>query len=492
MLRTLVRHTALYGVSSIVARVANFLLTPFYTHIFAPSDYGIFSELYAYAAFVLVFLTFGTETALFRFANPKQPQHQQTYSSLLTLVLLCTGLFWVVMLIFAQPAATALGYADAWDYVLVFAAILGLDAICAVPLARLRQLNRPLHFVFVNLGSIGINIGLNFFFLLLMPYWHEQQALPAALHNLYNPQYGLGYVFLSNLGASIFKVLALLPVLKQFRPRFNRSEAKRLLNYCLPLLVLSLAGIVNETFDRVALRSLLDLPQKEALALVGIYNGCYKVAMLLSIGVQAFRFAAEPLVFGESTKDSQKLQRRMMTLYTAVALWVVCVLVVFLDFALLLIAEPYRVGKGVIPILLCAYVLYGLVLNLSYWYKLNEKTRFGAYIALSGAAVTLITNVLLVPKIGYFGAAWATLFAYATMLLLSWYWGRPYHNNNYDFKRLLVLVAVGASATFVGAIGLSPWNNPVHFLLGVGLMAALAALFWKVVRDSIRHEPATE
>lgn len=451
-LRSLLGQTAIYGVSSIVGRVMNFfILTPFYTRIFDKVEYGAITELYAYVAFLLVFLTYGMETAFFRFASKeKDPSKQSVVFSTAAISLLSTStLFIALVYLTGGSMADALGYASNPEYIILFGWIVAIDSFVTIPFARLRLQNRAIRFASVNLASIIVNILLNLFFFLYCPTALENGNDWVSTY--YHPEFGIGYVFVANLAGTLTKLILLLPVLTGLKYGFNPKLFKELMPYALPLLFLGLAGIVNETFDRAAFESLSGLPKEEATAQLGIYGACYKVAMLLSIGIQAYRFAAEPFIFSlVKGKRSNQVQADVMKFYFIVALLISMTLICLDDIALLLIGEEFRVGAPVIPILLGAYIFYGVVFNLSFWYKLNDKTIYGAGIALSGALVTIGLNVWLVPKIGYFGSAWATLAAYLVMTIISYSLMRKLHPMPYDLASIgqYVLLAVLLVATF--------------------------------------------
>jgi len=437
-LRTLLGQTAIYGVSSIVGRMVNFfILTPFYTRIFEKGEYGVVTELYAFVAFLLVFLTYGMETAFFRFSSHQSDpvKRQSIFSTGFYSLLATSGLFIIAVYLFEKDITSALGYASRPELILLFAWIVAIDALVTLPFARLRLENKAIYFATVNLVSIAVNIGLNLFFYLYCPaaYANGNDFVVA----FYDPAFGIGYVLVANLIGSLVKLLLLLPAFKGLRHGFDLNLYRRLLPYALPLLFLGLAGIVNETFDRAFFRKISGLPNDEATAQLGIYGACYKVAMLLSIGIQAYRFAAEPFIFSlKKGEERDKIQADIMKYYFVVALFISLALISFDQFALLLIGEEYRVGADVIPILLGAYVCFGAIFNLSFWYKLNDKTLYGALIATAGAIVTVALNLILVPEIGYYGSAWATLAAYLVMMFVSFGLMRRHHPVSYDLKEI--------------------------------------------------------
>ena len=297
-LRSLLGQTAVYGVSSIVGRVMNFfVLTPFYTRIFTRGEYGVVTELYAYVAFLLVILTYGMETAFFRFASKAEEQRERMiiFSTAAISILTTSSLFLLFVITGQNSISEVLGYSSRPEFIVLFGWIIAIDTLVTIPFARLRLEGKAFQFAGINLLSIAVNIGLNLFFFLYCPNALENGN--SFVTEFYKPEFGIGYVFVANLGGSVTKLIFLLPTLVGIRFGFSFRLFKTLLPYSLPLLFLGLAGIVNETFDRAAFEWLSGLPTEEAESELGIYGACYKVAMLLSIGIQAYRFAAEPFIF---------------------------------------------------------------------------------------------------------------------------------------------------------------------------------------------------
>jgi O-antigen/teichoic acid export membrane protein len=447
--RKLASQTAIYGLSSILGRVLNYLLFPLYTRVFSEGEYGVVTELYAYVAFLLVLLTYGMETAFFRFAAAeKDPKEQDRIFSTVFLTIACTtSLFILLGANASDQVAGWIGYASHPEYISWFVWIVALDVLATVPMARLRLLNKPFAFVGINLGHIGLNMGLNLFFFLYCPTVANRPDawLYPLVQAVYHPSIGIGYIFISNLLSSIFKLAMLIPWLGAVKYGISLPILRKLLPYALPLLVLGLAGIVNETFDRAFFTELSGLPPDEARAQLGIYGACYKVSMLLSIGIQAYRFAAEPFLFaGGASAQAVAVQAQLMKYYIIAATFIALGMICFLDLVMLMVGPAFREGAGVVPILLGAYILYGVVFNLSFWYKLHNKTGYGALIAMAGAAVTIMANMVLLPRMGYYGAAWATLAAYGLMALLSWWLGKKHHPVPYPLKAIVgyVLLAV--------------------------------------------------
>lgn len=452
-LRKLAGQTAIYGVSSIIGRVMTFLLTPLYTRVFAQGEYGVVTELYALVAFLIVFLTYGMETAFFRFGSraKSEDERNRIFSTAFIAILITSSLFIALILLNLKGIANTLGYSGHPEYIAYFTWIVALDAMATIPFARLRLRNKPIVFAGVNLASIAVNIGLNLFLILYCPkaFVDPDAFGHSFITSWYNPAFGIGYIFVANLASSAVKFLLLTPWMRGIVNGFHMRIIRQLLPYALPLLLLGLAGIINETFDRLFFTKLSGLPPDIAEEQLGIYGACYKVAMLLSIGIQAYRFAAEPFIFSLTNKDRDKAQSDIMKYYFIVASFITLTLLCFLDLAVRLIGENFRSGMDVIPILLIAYVCFGAVFNLSFWYKLNDKTVYGMLIAIVGAAVTIVMNFMLVPKIGFYGSAWATLGAYVAMLIMSYYLGNKKYPVNYNLKEIGFYVFLAAGLYFI-------------------------------------------
>lgn len=488
-LKKLAGQTAVYGVSSIAGRLLNYLLVPLHTRVFGAGEFGAITELYGMVAFLIVLLTYGMETAFFRFGGAAAPgaERSKVFSTAFISVLFTTSVFLLLTLTNVSGIADALHYEDNPDYILYFGIIVGLDVLTTIPFARLRLLNKPVAFVAVNLGSIGLYILLNVFFLMWCPAVLENEALPghAWVAAFYNPDFGIGYVFVANLISSGFKFALLTPWMRDVFFGFHKNVARKLYPYALPLLFLGLAGIVNETFDRVFFIRLSPLPETDARAQLGIYGACYKVAMLLSIGIQAYRFAAEPFIFSLAKKESENTRAEVMKYYVIAASFITLTLLCFLDLAMLMVGEELREGQDVVPILLVAYFCFGAVFNLSFWYKLNDKTKYGALIAFAGAGVTVAGNALLIPHFSYYGCAWATLAAYFTMMVLSYYLGQKHNPIAYNMRDIAVYA--GTAALLYGVHRLIGFESALKYLTGAAAVIAFAALVLSKERK-IKHK----
>lgn len=482
-LKRLAKETAVYGLSSIVGRLLNYFLVPLYTRIFLPGEYGIVTELYAYASFLMVFLTFGMETTYFRFSQSR-PEEERVYGTAFTPVVGVNLLFMLLGIACSPLLARRLHYGDHAEYLACFVLIVGLDAITAVPFARLRQQHRALRFALLKLAGIAVNIVLNLFFLLLCPLLLKQGY--SAVGAIYDPSRGVGYVFLANLISSALVLLLLSGDLVRSGMAVDRRLLGEMFHYAFPLLLAGLAGMVNETLDRILLRYLLVVPAGIAdaggyvMAQIGIYGANYKVAILMTLFIQTFRYAAEPFFFSHAAGSDSRLYGRVMTWFVLFGLVIFLGIVLHLGLIKHFIGAGYHSGLGIVPILLLANLCLGIIFNLSIWYKLNGMTHYGAYITIFGALVTVAANCLLIPPLGYAGAAWATLICYFLMMILSYVWGQKHYRIAYDLPRMggylllaLALYAMSAllrlpsplaaqalnSSLFVSFLGVVIWRE---------------------------------
>jgi O-antigen/teichoic acid export membrane protein len=427
---------------TIVPRLLNyFLLTPFYTRVFMQGEYGVITELYAYMAFLLVLLTYGMETTYFRFAE-KEPDPKKVFAASLFSVFTTSFLFFLLVLAFAQPIAGAMHYADHKEYIILFCLIVALDAFTAIPFAHLRQKNRALRFSIIKIVNVLVNLGLNFFFLWLAPRMlaHNPGSWVAAV---YDPAIGVGYAFIANLISSVITLLLLVPDIFSIKFKVDWKLLSRMLYFTFPLLIVGLAGMVNEVADKLIFKFLLIAPagvadpEKYALGQLGIYGAVYKLSVLMTLFIQMFRYAAEPFFFAQMKETNAKqVYADVMKYFILFGLFLFLGVTLFVDVFKYFIGPRYWEGLYVLPIVLLANLLLGITYNLSIWYKLNDMTRFGAYIGLSGAAVTILLNVLLVPHFSYLGAAWGHLSAYVVMVILSFIWGQKYYRIKYQMGRI--------------------------------------------------------
>lgn len=468
-IKKLASQTALYGVSSIVGRFLNYLLVPLYTRFFLPEEYGVVSEFYAYSGFLSVLLTFGMETGFFRFA--KDERFTKVYSSILHF-LIASSLFFVALIwFFSTPLAESLQYKGFEHYFIWFAIIIACDSIGALPFAKLRQEENAVRFTVVKLLEIGVNIGLNFLFIYLLQK-SKTQSIP-----YFNASIGVGYVFVANLIASAVKLLLLSDKLIAVKNGFDAAFIKTALRYSLPMVIIGFAGIINEMLDRMLLKFLLPGTVHENLHQLGIYAACYKVSIVMSLFIQAFRFAAEPFFFSHAKeKNSRQLYADVMQWFMLFCACIFVTVTVYLDYFGWFVGESYREGLFVVPILLLANIFLGAYVNLSIWYKLSDKTALGAIVSIVGSLITITLLYLWIPTFGYAGAAWATLSCYAFMATASYLLGQKFFPVPYNLWKLgfyiLVCCSVWFATTFINQ---SSFKNVLQFALFA--VAILVLLF---------------
>lgn len=432
--------------------MVNFLLVPLYTYNFPDEEYGVVVDFYALTAFLMVIFGYRMETAFFRFGTEAK-KRENAFSTALISIFTSTLIFAGILLLFSDfIAVNLLNYPlDFGLYVSIFALVLGFDVIAEIPFARLRLENRAWRFAAIKLINIGVNIGLNLFFIVFCP-WVLAQGVDTVgyqfVEGVYNPEFGVGYIFLSNLLASTMTILLLLPEILRTRRQFDGSLWRRMFLYSSPLILAGLAGIANEVIDRQLLKYLL--PEADALAQLGVYGACYKLAMLMSLFTQAFRYAAEPFFFSnKENKDAKILYADVGKYFAIVGIFAFLVINFYLDIFQYFVGEEYREGLVVVPILLIANLFLGMYYNLSVWYKLTDRTPWGGYIMAVGAVITVVLNVWWIPKIGYLGSAWATLICYATVTAISYYFGQKYYPVPYDLKRIFGYLAAAIGLYFI-------------------------------------------
>jgi len=443
IIRKLASQTAIYGISSIFGRFLNYLLVPLYTYYFSAAEYGVVSEFYAYAGFFSVLLLFGFETGYFRFRDKESSGRDTAYSTALIFVVLVNLGFFLLIRWLNTPLSAALHYADHPEYVLWFAIILALDAMTAIPFARLRAENKALRFASIKVAEIMITILLSLFFIVYCPKVLGQNP-GSWVRQVYDPAIGVGYIFIANLLASVFKFLLLTPQFRGLAWGFDRQLFGRMLRYSLPMVVIGFAGIINEMLDRALLKYLLPYDEVTNLKMLGIYSACYKLSILMSLFIQAFRYAAEPFFFAYAgNSDARKVYADVLKFFVIFCVFIFLMVTLFIDFFKYFIGEEFRAGLDVVPILLLANLCLGIYVNLSIWYKLTDRTVMGAFVSLAGAALTIALNIWLIPTLGYVGSAWATLACYGTMVIVSYLLGKKYYPVAYDLKRVIGYTGLG-------------------------------------------------
>ncbi len=434
-LKSLVKDTAVYGLSSIVGRFLNYLLVPVYTYAISAESggYGIVTNLYAYTAFFLALLTFGMETTLFRFASRKDEDGRMVYSNALRLVGGVALVFLLLVFCFLDPISAALGYASHPEYIACFAVITALDAFQAIMFSRLRQQHRPFRFMLLKFAFIIPSILLNLLIFLVLKDMQQFADIFARFDG------GVGLIFFANLLCTSVVTILFVPEIKGIAYGFDRDLARRMLKYSFPLLLLSLVGILNQVADKMIFPLLM--PGAEGQVQLGIYGGCVKIAMIMALLTQAFRYAYEPIVFADSKdKNSPATLADGMKYFIIFTVLAFIAVVFYMPILKHFVAPDYWSGLDVVPIVMAAEIFMGIYFNLSFWYKLSDQTWWGAVISSIGAAVMIAINVIFVPKIGYYACAWGGFAGYGTSMLLSYFIGRKRYPVAYDWRQIFFFV----------------------------------------------------
>jgi len=489
-LRRLAGQTAIYGLSSIVGRLINFLLVPLYTRVFLPGEYGVVTIMYTYVAVLLIVLTYGMETAYFRFSEQHPEQKNRVFSTTFLSVLFTSSLFILFFVIWRQSLAEVMRYPDNVEYIIWIGLIVAMDAIAAIPFARLRAENKALRFATIRLTSIAVNISLVLFFLLLCPWLMENssETVRQYITYVYHPDIGVGYVFIANLIASAITLLLLLPAIRQVRTKPDPVLLRKMLIFALPLLLAGLAGWINEALDKLLLKFIL--PEEIAMSQVGIYGAVYKLSIMMTIFIQAFRFAAEPFFFAMAKQqDAKNTYAQVMNYFVMACLVIFLGITLFIDIFKHFIGAQYHEGLTVVPILLLANLFLGIYFNLSIWYKLTGKTYFGAWFSLVGAAITILLNLWWIPVAGYYGSAWATLICYMSLAILSYVFGQRHYKIPYQAARIFLMISFAVMIFLVSFLtsGLPVTMMYVAHLLLLGLFLFVIMISDSALRNALKR-----
>ena len=494
-IKRLAGQTAIYGIPSILTRFLNYLLVPLYTYgILTQAEYGVVNVFYSYSALLMVILTYGMETAFFRFSETHS-NRKMVFSTGLTSILFTSIIFLLLTNSYPKTIAGWIDYSQYPIFVVWFAWILALDAIAAIPFAKLRADNRPGRFATIKSVSILSNVFFNLFFLVLCPWIsnnHGDSLAGEFINLIYRPDWAIEYIFISNLLASSITLIMLLPQIMKVNWAFDFTLWRKMLLYALPLLVAGMAGIVNETFDRLLLRYLL--PHDIAEAQVGVYSACYKIAVLMVLFVQAYRFAAEPFFFSMmKNKDAKVVYARVMDYFIITVTLIFLVTMLYLDYIFIYFIGPeFRSARGVIPILMMAKLFLGVYFIVSIWYKLTGKTMWGALITIIGAIVSVGLNIYWIPRspdhliYGYIGSAWATFFCYAAMMVMGYLIGQRYFPIPYNLKKIIGLLGLTALIYIT-----SRFLAVESLFLGILINTSLLILYLVVVALVERKEIAS-
>lgn len=481
-LKSLAKDTAIYGLSSIIGRFLNYLLVPLYT-IVLPAEtggYGIVSNVYSFTALMLVLLTFGMETGFFRFANKQDENPQNVYANSLLFVGGLSLLFIIICLTFLHPLAGVLGYGSHPEFVGMMVVVVALDSFQCIPFAYLRYKKRPIKFAAIKLFSIAGNIALNLFFLLLCP-WLMKVA-PQTVNWFYDPSYLVGYIFVSNLVCSAVQMFFFIPELRGLSYRIDRALMKRMISYSFPILILGLVGILNMTVDKMIYPFLYE-DRHEGLVQLGIYSATSKIAMIMAMFTQAFRYAYEPFVFGKTKdKDNKQTYAAAMKYFLIFALLAFLAVMFYMDILRYLVDSSYWEGLSVVAIVMGAEIFKGIYMNLSFWYKLIDETRWGAYFSIIGCVIIVGLNVWLVPLYGYVASAWASVAGYAVITLLSYWIGQRKYPINYDIRHMAVYVLF-AAVLYAVSVGLQHLRLSVWVRLPLNTVLLVLFVAYILKRD---------
>ncbi len=474
-LKKLATQTVIYGISSIVARLLNYLLTPYLTRILSPEQYGVITDMYALIPFIMVVLTMGFETGFFRFAGraTSEQEKEKLFSTAWGTVSALALLFFVAVMAFCRPIALVMGYENSPSYVAMVAAIVTLDVITALPFARLREQGKAMKYVVIRSLSVIVNILFTVFFFSLLPYLSNQ--LGGFFSSIYIPELSTGYVFVANLIASLAVLFMLFAGnLKLLRRGIDKKLLVALLIYSLPLLISGIAGTANEFIDRQMIKYVM--PASESMAALGIYGAVVKIGVILILFTQMYRLAAEPFFLsGFSKDDFVKINAEALKYFIIVSVFIFLLITLFTDIFALIVGADFRQGMYILPIVLLSNMLSGVVLNLSFWYKQASKTKFAIYVTLTGLFFTVALNFALIPVLGYFGAALARLGCEIAMVALSYYLNRRYYPTPYNLPSMALYLGLGAVIYGVSVLFIAP--NCAIFpknLINLGLLCFFA------------------
>lgn len=483
-LRKLAGQTALYGVSSILGRVLNYALVPLHTDVFEDTaQFGALTELYTYVAFLNIAYTFGMETAYFRFVSRSKDMEagQNVYNAAFTFVFSISLLLSGFIAFRADGIASMLGYAGSGNIIVWLAAILFTDAIVAIPYARLRIENKALKFAATRISAIVLTVLLNLFFLLLLPRIHDASPI---LDAMYRPNLGIGYVFLANLIGNAIIPIILWRYLLEVKFSIDWKIFKPMVVYAFPILIMGLGGMVNENVEKLLLNDLLPenfYPDKTPQEALGVYGACFKLSIFMMLAIQAFRYAGEPFFFSKAEdKSAPGLFATVMHYFNILSIIILVGVSLNLELVgtIFLRSQQYRDALWIVPFLLVAKLLYGIYLNLTVWFKLTDKTQYGTVFSLIGAVITIGGNILLIPVLGYFGCALASIACYLVMAVICYYYGQKYYPIPYNFKPTLLYMAVAIALIYLNfEFQVSSFVLRSVINLGLALLFAVAVFF---------------
>jgi O-antigen/teichoic acid export membrane protein len=501
LLKKLASETAIYGLSSIAGRVINFLLIFVHSRVFGEGEFGVMQLLYSYIALAMVFLTFRLETAFFRFGT-EEADRGRSFGTALTTLLISTGILLGLGVVFQQNLANWLQLPDRTDLVLMVLVILAFDVLAEIPFARLRLEKRPIRFASIKIIGILVNVLLTVVFLV----WWRNNPSFNVLGLQFDPGFGVGYVFLANLAGSAVVLLLLLlgdfakkgktatttldaPVdPPNLRLQFDKALFKKMALYSAPLVIVGLAGVADETLDRILLERLLPGTLEQNRATMGIYSACYKLTVILALFTQAFRYAAEPFFFANAkNKDAPALYGQVAKFFTLISALGMLVVLLYLDAFQHILGEKFRGALDAVPVVLLASLFLGVYYNFSAWYRLTDRTIWGVYISIFGLAVTIVFNLLWIPTMNYMGAAYSKLLCYGGMMVVGWYFGQRFFPVNYPLGRMALYVGL-AILLYIVATLLAQWAGygfVAKMVVNSVLLLGYLGVAWSLERKSM-------
>lgn len=493
-IKALAGQTVIYGMGTIVPRLLNYFLVPLYVRVFAAGVYGQITDLYAWIAFLLALLTYGMETTFFRYTQKANPE--KVFNNIVSCIITTTGIFLILYIFLYKNFAQLIQYQHNTQYVLLLGIIVALDALTAVPFAKLRNNNKAKLFTIIKISNVCLNVALNLFFLLVIP----EKAL-AISDKLFGPQAGLlVWVLISNVLSSLLSLILLLPQFKNFHFELDKSLIRPMLAYAIPILLINLVGMVNEVADKILIKYLTPVPDAETLAVLGmtgeeyalrqlgIYGANFKLAVLMTIFIQMFRYASEPFFFGKAKdRNAPELYSKIMTYFVIFCLAIFLAVMLYIDVLKYFIGRgnsDYHEGLVIVPIVLIANMFYGITFNLSIWFKITDKTFCGTIISIIGATMTLLCLFVLVPKIGYLGAAIAHFACYTAMMLVSYFWGQRVFPIPYQVGRIVFYMVFA-----IGLLLLSTVFSNFNLILRLIINTVILLMYFGTVFVAERRNP---
>ncbi len=483
-LKKLASQTAVYGLGSVLPRVITFLYSFVLTYIFKqPAELSANIVFYSCISFLNILFTYGMETAFFHFSN-KMDDKERVYTTAIISIFVSTVGLSLLFILFSGSLADFMNEPEHINYIIWCVLIVATDAMMAIPFARMRLNNQAKRFGALKLLNVFVFILICIFYFNICKsaYFNEPDSVFA---KFYNPEVGVGYMFLAGLLANLVSLLFLAKEFIGVHYVFDKDLWKQMLSYAWPLLILGFAGMINETFDRFILEHLL--PKDIAKTQVGIYGQCYRIAMFMTIFTTAFKYAAEPFFFNHAKhQDSKKLNAMVMKYYVLFCLFLFLGTMMNLPWLQKVVSENYRSGLRIVPILLLANLCVGIYWNLSIWFKLTGQTKFGATITVIGAIITLLINFLGIPKFGYMACAWATLASYSTMMVISYILGQKYYPIKYNLRSIFVFTFLALGFYFISTLYSDMESTIIKLILNNILLGLFAFIFYKLEFDNLK------